>query len=185
MSSCTNSLTHVCRLLLLTALPACHAAPASAPDAPRLGEPAVAALVLLANSAEVSHAQLAASRTTRPDVQALAQRMATDHASLNATFNDILAQMDVTPADAPLALALRERSNTQRLLLRDAAARSFDSVYAQMEVDTHRELLQLIDRQLLPSAHHSELREYLMEFRPAVRAHLAHAEQLRATLAAR
>jgi putative membrane protein len=185
MSSCKTSFTHTYRLLLLAMLAACHTPPASAPDALRLSEREVAALVLLANSAEVSHAQLAASRTMRPDVQALAQRMATDHASLNATFNDLLAQMDITPSDAPVAVTLRERSNTQRVLLRDAAAVSLDSLYAQMEIDTHRELLQLIDQQLLPNAHRPELRDYLAAFRPAVRAHLAHAEQLHATLAAR
>jgi putative membrane protein len=185
MSSCTNNRSRLCRLLLLAALSACNATPAPVPDVPQLGERDVAALVLLANSAEVSYAQIAAARTTRPDVQALAQRMATDHTSLNAAFNDLLAQMDLTPSDAPAAVTLRERSNARRELLRDVAAQRFDSAYAQAEIETHQDLLQLIDQRLLPSAHRSALRDYLAAFRPAMRAHLAHAERLRATLVAR
>ena len=172
-------------MLLLAAVPACNAAPTPAPDAPRLSERDIAALVLLANNAEVSHAQLAVSRSARPDVQALARRMSTDHASLNATFTDLLARMDITPGNTEVATTLRERSNAQRELLRDVTAQRFDSTYAQMEIETHQELLRLVDQRLLPNAHRAELKEYLSAFRPAVRAHLAHAEQVRATLAAR
>lgn len=169
--------------VLLAGTLACHAAPAAA--APRMSESDVAALVLLANSAEVSYAQIVASRTARPDVQALAQRMATDHASLNVTFGDLIVRLDITPSDAPDAVSFRDRSLARGELLRGAAAASVDSTYAQLEVDSHTELLQLIDQRLLPSARRAELREYLAAFRPAVRAHLAHAEQVKATLAAR
>src|SRR5450432_3241801 len=120
MRSCNTSRSPMCGLLLLAAVSACHAAPAPAPDAPRLSERDVASLVLLANNAEVSYAQLAISRTTRPDVQALARRIATDHASLNATFNDLLAQMDIAPGDAQLAVTLRDRSNALRVHETDA-----------------------------------------------------------------
>jgi putative membrane protein len=186
MRSCAHCFTRILRcsrLALLATAFACHSAPAA--EAPPLSESDVAALVLLTNSAEVSYAQLAVSRTARPDVQAFAQRMATDHTSLNATFNDLLTRMNIAPSTASVAAAFRGRSNARRELLRNATVQRFDSLYAQAEIESHQELLQSIDQQLAPSVSRAELREYLAAFRPAVRAHLAHAEQVRATLAAR
>jgi len=77
---------------------------------------------------------------------------------------------------------LRDISTVQRDSLRALTGRAFDSTYVAMELDRHRAMLTMIDDVLLPRARGSELRELLASTRPIVAAHVAHAEQLQATL---
>jgi putative membrane protein len=65
------------------------------------------------------------------------------------------------------------------------SGRAFDSAYVSMELDRHRAILAMIDDVLLPRARSAELRELLASTRPIIAAHVAHAEQLQATLARR
>ena len=57
--------------------------------------------------------------------------------------------------------------------------------YAANEVQFHTELLAALNTVLAPSAHNPELREFVNLLKPAVSAHLAHAEQVRAAVATR
>jgi putative membrane protein len=178
-------------LVLLAVATACRTspdpdiAPVVAGRAQILSENAVASLVLLANNAQRSSAELAAVRSARPDVQTLARRVATDHASLNDRFTALLDRIDLAPAEDAAGAAFRDRSLALQGQLRAADARSFDSTYVALQVQSLRERRDLIEQQLMPNARRPELRQYLAELRPAVSAHLASAEQVQATLAAR
>jgi putative membrane protein len=68
-------------------------------------------------------------------------------------------------------------------MLKHLEGAAFDAAYAENEVQFHTELLTVIDIGLLPNARNPELREFLTQLKPAIRAHLAHAEQMRASLA--
>jgi putative membrane protein len=189
---CSTRRARVLPLCLIVAVTmACHTsrdpdiAPVVAARAQVLSENALASLVLLANNAQRTTAQLAASRSTRPDVLALARRVETDHASLNNRFSALIDRLDIAPSEDAMGGALRDRSLGLQKQLRAADARSFDSTYAAVQVQSLREMRDLIDQQLMPNARRSEFREYLAELRPAVTAHLANAEQVQATLAAR
>lgn len=170
-------------LLVAVTTSACRP-PASPADAPTLDEREAVAILLLANAAEAGYAEVAVSRTARVDVGDLARRIGTDHASLGITLGDVLARIDVAPADDAITGAFRERGLARRAALRAATGAGFDSTYLATEVASHQELLELIDQRIAPAARHRALAEYLRAFRPAVRAHLAHAEQVRSTLPA-
>jgi predicted outer membrane protein len=177
--------------LVLVVGAACHAnpepdvAPIMSARAIPLSENALASLVLLANNAQRSSAELAASRSARGDVQALARRVATDHASLNGRFSALLERLDIAPAEDAAGTAFRDRSIGMQNQLRAADQPSFDSTYVALQLRSLREMRDLIEQQLMPNARRAEIREYLAELRPAVSAHIANAEQVQATLAAR
>jgi putative membrane protein len=162
-------------------------APTSATSAraDRISDEHVAGIALMAGNVEIGYALLAPARAADADVKAYAARMHTDHTSLNAALTDLLAVLDVEAQDDPAGIAIRDASNPGRARLRDLSGRAFDVAYVDLDVQSHRELLDVIDRVLRPSVERRELRDYLASLRPAVAAHLAHAEQLRATLAAR
>lgn len=140
---------------------------------------------MIANNVEIGYATLAPDRAADADVQAFAARMRTDHVSLNRTLTELTADLRLTARDDPAGIALRDSSAVHRARLRAMSGRAFDVAYADLMVRSHQELLGLIDRVLAPAATRGELREYLTTLRPVVTAHLAHAELLRATLAAR
>lgn len=155
------------------------------PAGTHLGSRELVAMSLLTSGIDVSFAQLAMERTAQRDVLAYARRIVTDHTTLSTQLRDLLAQIDLSARDDDVTRALRERSARQREILAGLSGRAFDSTYMQVEVNYHRQLVDLIDHVLLPSASRGEVREYLTALRPAVSAHLAHAEQVRATLSAR
>jgi putative membrane protein len=152
---------------------------------PRVSDGNIVAIVLAANNTDLSYARLAPARARSADVKAFAQRMMTDHTILNAKVNDIAARNGIAGVDNSTSLDFRDHSADRRDVLRELDGARFDSVYAANEVQYHAELLAAINTTLAPNARNSELREFVSLLKPAVSAHLAHAEQMRAALATR
>jgi len=174
--------------LALAASMACHrrstedVAPVSGP---RVSDGNIVAIVLAANNTDLSYARLAPARARSADVKAFAQRMTTDHTILNAKVNDIALRNDIRAEENEASLDFRDRSAERRDILRELDGARFDSTYAANEIQYHTELLAAINSTLAPNARNSELREFVSLLKPAVSAHLAHAEQMRAALATR
>lgn len=145
----------------------------------------IAAMVLASNNTDISYARLVPSRAQRDDVKKFAERMLTDHTGVNALVTNLLAKLDVAPVDNALSLDMRDESADKRDLMRELSGFAFDSTYMENEVAYHRKFLASIDNQMIPAARHADLRALLTAVRPAVAAHLAHAEQVRADVLAK
>jgi putative membrane protein len=87
--------------------------------------------------------------------------------------------------DNEVSFDLRDDAETKRLILRDLEGAAFDSAYATNEVSYHKTVLGAIDGALIPSAKNAELKALLVQVRPAVAAHLEHAEVLASKKAVR
>ena len=172
-----------------TAAPAPTATPArssaTAPRSARATPANVVAIVLGANHTDLSYARLVPARSSNAEVRAFAQRMLTDHTLLNTRVMDISARERITAEDNAMSLDFRDHSAARRDILRGLAGANFDSTYIANEVQYHQEVLDLISGVLGPGTNPGELRDFVTNLRPAVSAHLAHAEQIRATLASR
>ena len=173
--------------LLLVAAFGCHrGAPASnGPAAPQLNDGNVVAIVLAANNTDLSYARLVPSRSSNAQVKAFAELMTTDHTILNARANEIAARTGITPEDHPASLDFRDHSAQRRDILRELQGAKFDSTYIANEIQYHQELLAALDGLLIPFTRGPELREFVANLKPAVSAHLAHAERVRAALSVR
>ena len=185
--------THLAWLPLVCAL-ACHHGPAGATAAASeratdvapssISEGNVIAIILAANNTDLSYARLVPARARSSDVKAFAQRMLTDHTFLNTRVNEIALAHGITAEDNAISLDFRDHSAARRDILRDLDGPKFDSTYAANEVEYHTELLAAIDKVLVPASRTPELRTFVVNLKPAVSAHLAHAEQMRAAVAA-
>ena len=142
-------------------------------------------MFLMANDVNLSFAKVAYANASSDDVKSFARRILTDHTQIVATIRALIADQDVTPSDDDAGEDLRDLSTLQRDSLRALTGHAFDSTYVAMELDRHRAMLSMIDDVLLPRARSAELREMLVATRPIIAAHVAHAEQLQASLAKR
>jgi len=115
-------------------------------------------------------------------VKEFAQRMLTDHTNVNGLVNDLLTKLNVTPEENAASLDFRDESATRRDAMRDLSGYAFDSTYIENEVAYHVKFLATIDSVLVPAAKNKDLKNLLTSVRPAVAAHLAHAEQVRANV---
>lgn len=150
----------------------------------RWNDAGVAAMLLALNYTDISYAKLAPARAARDDVKEFANRVLADHSGVNAALTQLLQKLDLTPEDNEASLDLRDESSARRDMLRDLNARAFDSTYIENEVTYHRQFLTALDQELIPAARNAELKALLANVRPAVAAHLAHAEQVRANVLA-
>lgn len=158
-----------------------------------LSDANIAAMVLALNNTDISYARLAlarasdsaASRAQRADVKQFASRMLTDHVGVNGLVTQLLTKLDMAPEDNDLSLDLRDESANKRDLMRELTGYAFDSTYMENEVAYHQKFLAQIDNLMLRDARNTELKQLLTNVRPAVAAHLAHAEQVRADVLAK
>ena len=111
--------------------------------------------------------------------------MLTDHTGVNALVTQLLTKLDLAPQDNAISLDMRDESADKRDLMRELSGFAFDSTYMENEVAYHQKFLASIDNQMLPAARNADLRALLSAVRPAVAAHLAHAEQVRADVLAK
>ena len=59
---------------------------------------------------------------------------------------------------------------------------AFDKAYVDHEVAYHQQVLDAVDKTLIPNAPNADLKALLVKMRPAFVAHLEHAKQLQASL---
>ncbi|MEX2179747.1 MAG: DUF4142 domain-containing protein [Gemmatimonadaceae bacterium] len=169
--------------------PVAPAAPASSPARTQANaavtDANIAAMVMALNNTDISYARLAPARAERDDIKRFAERMLADHIGVNGLVNNLLTRLDIAAVDNVASLDMRDESAEKRDLLRELSGYKFDSTYIANEVTYHRKFLASIDNVMLPAAQHIEVRGLLNTVRPAVAAHLAHAEQVLANVIAR
>lgn len=155
------------------------AAPAPAP-APNLSDPEVAHVAVTANSIDIDLAKFAETRSRDAAVRQFAATMITDHSAVNAQAAALAAKLGVTPLDNAVSQSLLTGAKQARTSLKAVHGAAFDRAYVDREIAYHQAVLDALDKLLIPTTENAELRQLLVDVRPAVAAHLEHAKQIRA-----
>jgi len=145
----------------------------------------IASIVVTANQVDIDAGKLAQSKAESSDVKSFAALMVTDHTGVNKSATDLVKRLKVTPADNATSQALKAGGEQNVANLRKLAGASFDKAYIDHEVAYHQQVLDAVDKTLIPNAKNAELKALLVKVRPAFVAHLEHAKQLQASLAKR
>ncbi|MCK5662877.1 MAG: DUF4142 domain-containing protein, partial [Thiotrichaceae bacterium] len=77
---------------------------------------------------------------------------------------------------------LAEQSRQHEASLRTLSGKAFDKKYIDHEVAYHVAVIDVIEKQLIPSAQNSELRKALISVVPAFKAHLDHSRMIQSQL---
>lgn len=142
----------------------------------------ITAMLLAANSTDISYAKLVPGRSLSPGIQDFAKRMIVDHSAVTTAVNELIARTKIQPEENNTSLDFRDESTTKRDLMRELDGRRFDSTYIANEIEYHTKLLKTLDDVLIPRARDAQLRQVLVSVRPAVASHLTHAERVQASL---
>ena len=157
----------------------CSATPAFAQG---LNDAQIASIVVTANQVDIDAGKLAASRATNADVKKFGEQMVTDHTGVNKSAVDLVTKLKVTPEDNPTSQSLKAGGEKNLANLKTLKGAAFDKAYIDNEVAYHQQVLDAVDKVLIPSAQNAELKALLVKVRPAFVAHLEHAKQLQSTL---
>ena len=145
----------------------------------------IASIVVTANQVDVDAGKLATTMASNPEVKKFAQLMVTDHTGVNKSAVELATKLKVTPEDndTSRALAAGGKQNLEKLRKLEGAA--FDRAYIDHEVAYHAQVLEAVDKTLIPGAKNAELKALLVKVRPAFVAHLEHARHLQASLSSK
>ncbi|MPW17674.1 DUF4142 domain-containing protein [Paraburkholderia sp. CNPSo 3157] len=145
-------------------------------------DPQIAAIVVAANQADIDAGKLAESKTNSKDVKAFAQQMVKDHTGVNKAATDLVQKLGVKPEANPTSDSLKQGGETNIANLKPLQGAKFDRAYIDHEVTYHQNVIDALDKTLIPSAQNAELKALLVKVRPAFVAHLEHAKMVQSSL---
>ena len=151
--------------------------------ADQINDAQIASIVVTANQVDIDAGALAASRSHNAAVKAFAKLMVTDHTAVNQSAIDLATKLKVTPQDNPTSQSLKTGGEENLAALKALRGRAFDKSYVNHEVAYHQQVIDALDKVLIPGATNEELKTLLVKVRPAFVAHLEHAKHLQSSMA--
>lgn len=163
------------------ATPAADGRQAMTMDQP-LTDAQIAAILDVANRGEIEQAEIARERATQDSVRGFASAMITGHGAAAREQSQILEQRGIRPEFNPIADQLMDQSMQIQERLRGLEGEAFDRAYMEAQLQQHRELLRMLDEELIPNAQDPQYRLFLDQLRTDIQSHLTNAERIQREL---
>jgi putative membrane protein len=142
----------------------------------------IAGIVVAANTVDIDAGKLAEKMSSNKDVRAFARMMINDHTGVNQKATALVKKLKVTPEDSDTAKSLKSGGDANLAKLKGMKGKEFDKAYVDNEVTYHQAVIDALDKTLIPNAKNAELKQTLVNVRPAFVAHLEHAKHIQAAL---
>ncbi len=156
-------------------------APSTAPTG-SLSEGQIAMIIDLANTAEIEQGKLVQAKGKAASVKKFAAKMVKHHTDAKVEQAKLTKQLVLSPTPSQEADVLKSDGDVALSRLRTATAAELDATYIDGQVEAHREVLELLEQQLLPSAKTEPVVNALRKMRDLVAAHLEEAKSIQAEL---
>ena len=142
----------------------------------------IASIVVTANQVDIDAGKLASAKAQSDEVKAFGKQMVTDHSGVNKQATELVTKLKVTPQDNPTSASLKSGGAENVANLKKLKGAAFDKAYVDHEVAYHQQVIDALDKTLIPNASNAELKALLVKVRPAFVAHLEHAKHVQASL---
>lgn len=142
----------------------------------------IAHIVVTANQVDIDAGKLAERKGHSKEVKDFGKMMVTDHTGVNKQATALVKKLGVKPEDNDTSKALKKEGADNVKKLKGLKGAAFDKAYIEHEVSYHQEVLDAIDKVLLPNAKNEELKGLITKVRPAFVAHLERAKQIESSL---
>jgi putative membrane protein len=151
------------------------------PAAAALNDAQIAHVAVTANSIDSAAGAMARQKGSAKAVKDFAQTMITDHGGVNKQAVALVTKLKVTPEDNAVSQSLKSAADASTANLQGKSGADFDKAYIDNEVTYHQNVLDALDKTLIPGAQNGELKALLEKVRPAVAAHLERAKQIQSS----
>jgi putative membrane protein len=142
----------------------------------------IAHIVVTANNVDIEAGKLAETQGKSAEVKAFGKQMVTDHSGVNKQATALVHKLKVKPEDNPTSESLKSGGKDNLTKLKSLKGADFDKAYIDHEVAYHDQVIDAIDKTLLPNAKNEELKALIEKVRPTIVAHRDHAKQIQSTL---
>ena len=150
-------------------------APAFAQENPKLSDPEVASVAVVANQIDISYGEIAKLKSKNADVLKFAETMISDHKAVIAQAAALVKKLGVTPKDNAVSQKLLSDAEKMKKTLRSKSGKAFDKAYIDNEVLYHKAVIAAVESLLIPETDNAELKSLLQNVVPALKTHLEHA----------
>jgi putative membrane protein len=151
---------------------------ALAQDNPKLSDPEVANVAVVANQIDIDNAALAKKKSKNTAVLQFAENMASSHKAVIGQAVALVTKLKVTPQDNAVSKQLQSDAQKTRTKLNTLSGRAFDKAYIDNEVAYHKAVINALEGLLIPEAENAELKGLLQNVVPKFKAHLEHAQMV-------
>jgi putative membrane protein len=145
---------------------------------PKLTDPEIASVAVVANQIDVNYAKIAKTRSKNADILKFAQTMSDDHTAIIKQAVALVTKLGVTPKDNAVSQKLLSDAEKTKKQLISKSAKAFDKAYIDNEVAYHKAVISAVEGLLIPQSQNAELKKLLQDVVPTLKAHLAHAEMV-------
>ena len=159
-------------VLLFAIIPS---APVFAQENPKLSDPEVASVAVVANQIDISYGEIAKERSKNADILKFAETMISDHKAVIAQAAALVQKLGVTPKDNAVSQKLLADAEKTKKTLRSKSGKAFDKAYIDNEVAYHKAVIAAVEGLLIPETDNKELKDLLENVVPALKTHLEHA----------
>jgi putative membrane protein len=170
------------RLPLFLALLACLGTASAFAQTPAVSDAQIAQIVVTANTIDIDNGQIALKQSKTASVDEFANLMIKDHTAVNKNAVALVTKLGVKPEPSSTSTSLKSDADKEQAKLRGLKGAGFDRAYLENEVAYHTQVLGAISDVLIPNAKNAELKQMLVDVKPAFQAHLDHAKQALAAL---
>ena len=145
----------------------------------------IASIVVTANAVDIDAGKLAAAKGGSRQIKEFGEMMVRDHTGVNKQAVELATRLKVTPQDNPTSQSIKQGGDANVANLKKLKGGAFDKAYIDHEVAYHQQVIDAVDKTLIPGAQNAELKDLLVKTRPAFVAHLEHAKMVQASLNAK
>ena len=142
----------------------------------------IASIVVTANQVDIDAGKLASTMAKSAEVKKFGALMVTDHTAVNKAAVDLATKLKVTPEDNPTSQSLKSGGADNVSSLKSLKGDAFDKAYVDHEVAYHQQVIDAVDKVLIPNASNAELKALLQTGLKIFQGHEQHAEHLAASL---
>jgi len=158
--------------------------PVEEPAPPLLTDAQIAKVLVAVDQGEIDQAKVAQKKSKNPKVKKFAQHMIQQHTKSKQKSTKLAKKAKLAPEDSSVAAVLTGKATAQLDSLKTADAATIDGLYLSGQAEQHKEVLELVNKQLIPSAQHEGLKALLGEVKTMVEEHTAEAKLLQDAVAA-
>jgi putative membrane protein len=162
-----------------TTLSSAVAAPAAKPT-----DPQIAHTAYTAGQLDIEAGKQALAKSKNEEGRAFAQRMISDHTSVNDQALPLVKNLNVAPEDNPTSKELKQAADAERNNLAGLDGAAFDKSYVDNEVAYHKTVNDALQNTLIPNAQNVDLKALLEKGLLLFQSHQKHAETLAKNLQA-
>ncbi|MGN7835612.1 DUF4142 domain-containing protein [Acinetobacter sp. 22323] len=141
-----------------------------------LTESQVIKVVSTANNGEIKQARTVLPKLKTEEARRYAQMMINEHSANEKKGQTLASSLKLTPQVSGISTSLQKDSDNAVRKLSNSSTPDKD--YMSSQVDVHRKVLNTIEKQLIPNAKNTELKNMLTQTRTAVAKHLKMAEDI-------